>query len=263
MRSQQEGEKCQQPTENVSVWLPLVASVITDSATHHKASINDPSILPRYAILDPELTVGLPPMVTATTGMDALSHAVDAVTNQAYNTPLEDKLAKDAVGLIYHNLLTVYRDGNNLEARQNMQRASFFAGRAFTRGCVGYVHAVGHTLGGLYGFAHGLAMSIILPHVMRQYGPAVHDRLADLADVCDMKGETTEEKANLFILWIEKMKKDMEIPAGVDIIREEDMDQIITWDMKEGNPLYPVPVIWGKADFRQLLNTLKSNSTLS
>lgn len=149
MRSQQEGEKCQQPTENVSVWLPLVASVITDSETRYKTSINDPAILPRYAILDPELTVGLPPMVTATTGMDALSHAVEAVTNHTYNTPLEDKLAKDAVGLIYHNLLTVYRDGNNLEARQNMQRASFFAGRAFTRGCVGYVHAVGHTL--LYG----------------------------------------------------------------------------------------------------------------
>lgn len=238
-----------------------VAAVITDSETHHKASINDPSILPGYAILDPELTVGLPPMVTATTGMDALSHAVEAYTNHTYNTPLEDKLAKDAVQLIFHNLLMAYRDGNNLEARQNMQRASFFAGRAFTRGCVGYVHAVGHTLGGLYGVAHGLAMSIILPHVMRQYGPAVHDRLADLADVCGMEGETKADKANQFILWIEKMKKDMDIPVGVDMIREEDVDQIITWAMKEGNPLYPVPVIWGREDFRQLLNTLKCKST--
>ena len=234
-----------------------VAAVITDSETHHKASINDPSILPKYAILDPELTVGLPPKVTATTGMDALCHAVEAYTNHTYNTPLEDKLAKDAVKLIYDNLLVAYKDGSNLEARQNMQRASFFAGRAFTRGCVGYVHAVGHTLGGLYGVAHGLAMSIILPHVMRQFGPAVYDKLADLADVCGIEGKDNAEKANNFIAWIEQLKKDMDIPAGADMIQDKDEEQIIAWAMKESNPLYPVPVVWGKADFQKLLDTLQ------
>jgi len=234
-----------------------VAAVITDSATHHKASINDPAILPKYAILDPELTVGLPPKVTATTGMDALCHAVEAYTNHTYNTPLEDKLAKDAVKLIYDNLLVAYKDGSNIEARQNMQRASFFAGRAFTRGCVGYVHAVGHTLGGLYGVAHGLAMSIILPHVMRQFGPAVYDRLADLADVCGIAGDTNEAKAKAFIAWVEQLKKDMDIPVGADMIQEKDVDQIIAWAMKEANPLYPVPVIWGKEDFKKLIATLR------
>ncbi len=235
-----------------------VAAVITDSETHHKASINDPAILPKYAILDPELTVGLPPFVTATTGMDALCHAVEAYTNHTYNTPLEDKLAKDAVKLIYENLLVAYRDGKNMEARQNMQRASFFAGRAFTRGCVGYVHAVGHTLGGLYGVAHGLAMSIILPHVMRQFGPAVYDKLADLADVCGMGGATNAEKAENFICWMEQLKRDMDIPVGADMIQDKDVDQIIAWAMKESNPLYPVPVVWGKADFVKLLNTLRA-----
>ena len=235
-----------------------VAAVITDSATHHKASINDPSILPKYAILDPELTMGLPPFVTATTGMDALCHAVEAYTNHTYNTPLENKLAKDAVKLIHDNLLTAYQDGSNLEARQNMQRAAFFAGRAFTRGCVGYVHAVGHTLGGLYGVAHGLAMSIILPHVMRQFGAAVYDKLADLADVCGIAGADAKAKAENFIAWIEDIKRQMDIPVGADMIQDKDIDQIIAWAMAEANPLYPVPVIWGKADFQKLIATLRA-----
>ena len=234
-----------------------VAAVITDSATHHKASINDPAILPKYAILDPELTMGLPPFVTATTGMDALCHAVEAYTNHTYNTPLEDKLAKEAVQLIHENLLKAYRDGSDLTARQNMQRAAFFAGRAFTRGCVGYVHAVGHTLGGLYGVPHGLAMSIILPHVMRQFGAAVHAKLADLAAVCGIGGADDAARAENFIRWIEDMKTEMEIPAGADMIRDEDVEQIITWALAEGNPLYPVPVVWGREDMRRLIATLR------
>ncbi len=235
-----------------------VAAVITDSATHHKASINDPCILPKYAILDPELTVGLPPFVTATTGMDALCHAVEAYTNHTYNTRLEDSLAKQAVQLIHDNLPKAYRDGSDLEARQNMQRAAFFAGRAFTRGCVGYVHAVGHTLGGLYGVPHGLAMSIILPHVMRQFGPAVHARLAELADACGVGGKDAAEKAENFIRWIEEMKREMEIPVGADMILDRDVEQIVTWALKEANPLYPVPVVWGREDLRRLIAALRA-----
>lgn len=230
-----------------------VAAVITDSATHHKASINDPSILPKYAVLDPLLTVGLPPAITSTTGLDALAHAVEAYTNNTYNTPLEKDLSKQAVRLIYDNLLKAYQDGSDLTARQNMQKAAFFAGRAFTRGCVGYVHAVGHTLGGLYGVAHGKAMSILLPHVMRQFGSAVHQRLAELADVCGMEGKNDAEKADKFLCWIEDMKKQMDIPEYVDMIRDEDVEQIIAWAMKEGNPLYPVPVIWEHDDFARFI----------
>ena len=235
-----------------------VAAVITDSTTHHKASINDPSILPRYAVLDPELTVGLPPFITATTGMDALCHAVESYTNWTYCTALEKDLSKKAVRLIYDNLLKVYKDGSDIEGRQNMQFASFYAGRSFTRGCVGYVHAVGHTLGGLYGVAHGLAMSVILPHVMRQFGPAVYDRLADLADVCGMEGKDNKEKALKFIDWIDDMKKQMDLPAGLDMIKDEDIPQIITWADKEANPLYPVPVIWQREDFEKLIHTLRT-----
>lgn len=234
-----------------------VAAVITDSATHRKAAINDPFLIPKYAVLDPELTVGLPPYTTATTGMDALAHAVEAYTNHTYNTKLENRLAKEAVKLIHDNILVAFEDGTNLEARQNMQRGAFYAGRAFTRGCVGYVHAVGHTLGGLYGVAHGLAMAVLLPHVMREFGASAHKRLAELADVCGIGGENEAEKANAFICWIEETNKKMGLPDSFDVIREEDIDQMIAWASKEANPLYPVPVVWSKKDFRRFIQSIR------
>jgi len=234
-----------------------VAAVITDTKTHRKASINDPCILPKYAVLDPELTVGLPPFVTAITGMDALSHAVEAYTNYTYSTPLERKLAKDAVKLIHDNLLTAYKDGKNIEARQNMLMASFYAGRAFTRCCVGYVHAIGHTLGGLYNMPHGLAMGTLLPHVMRQFGTTAHKRLAELADVIGISGCNDAEKAEKFILWIEDMKSELGLPVGIEGIQDEDIPQIIKWAMKEANPLYPVPEIWKEEDFRKIIKEVQ------
>ena len=234
-----------------------VAAVITDSATHRKAAINDPFLIPKYAVLDPELTVGLPPYTTATTGMDALAHAVEAYTNHTYNTKLENRLAKEAVKLIHDNILVAFEDGANLEARQNMQRGAFYAGRAFTRGCVGYVHAVGHTLGGLYGVAHGLAMAVLLPHVMREFGASAHKRLAELADVCGIGGENEAEKANAFIRWIEETNIKMGLPDSFDVIREEDIDQMIAWASKEANPLYPVPVVWSKKDFRRFIQSIR------
>ena len=234
-----------------------VAAVITDSATHRKAAINDPFLIPKYAVLDPELTVGLPPYTTAATGMDALAHAVEAYTNKTYNTPLEDKLAKEAVKLIHDNILAAFENGSNLEARQNMQRGAFYAGRAFTRGCVGYVHAVGHTLGGLYGVAHGLAMAVLLPHVMKQYGEAAHKRLAELADVCGIGGADDGEKAGAFIRWIEDTNTKMGLPDKFEGILDADIDRMITWARKEANPLYPVPVVWGTADFRKLIESVR------
>ena len=234
-----------------------VAAVITDSATHRKAAINDPFLTPRYAVLDPFLTVELPPFTTATTGMDARAHAVEAYTNGTYNTKLENDLAREAVRLIHGNLLSAVKDGSNLEARQNMQKGAFCAGRAFTRGCVGYVHAIGHTIGGLYGVAHGLAMAVLLPHVLRAYGAAVHKKLAQLAEVCGMDGASEKEKAEAFIHWIEETNAQMGLPEGFDMIRDEDIPQMIAWARKEANPLYPVPVIWGEKDFRVLIEKIR------
>ena len=234
-----------------------VAAVITDSATHRKAAINDPFLIPKYAVLDPDLTVGLPPSTTATTGMDALAHAVEAYLNHTYNTKLENRLAKEAVKLIHDNIVLAYENGKDLTARQNMQKGAFYAGRAFTRGCVGYVHAIGHTLGGLYGTAHGLAMAVLLPHVMRQYGKAAHKRLAELAEVCGMEGKTAEEKANAFIHWIQQTNEKLGIPRGFSQIKEEDIPKMIAWARKEAHPLYPVPVIWSQGEFYQLIKTIQ------
>ena len=234
-----------------------VAAVITDSKTRRKAAINDPVLIPRYAILDPELTATLPPFITATTGMDALSHAVESYTNHMYNTKTEDILAKKAVQLIHDNLYKAYLDGSDMTARENMQIAALYAGRAFTRGCVGYVHAVGHTLGGLYGVPHGLAMAILLPHVMRAFGPVVHKRLAELATVCGMTGENDAEKAEKFISWIEEMNRKMGIPEYLDMIKDEDVEQIITWAMREANPLYPTPVLWGRKELRKFIASVR------
>lgn len=236
-----------------------IAAVITESETHHKASINDICLIPKYAVLDPELTVGLPPATTATTGLDALCHAVEAYTNNTYNTRLEKDLSRKAVKLIYDNLYKAYQDGSNLKARWSMQRAAFYAGRAFTRGCVGYVHAIGHTLGGLYGTPHGLAMGILLPHVMREYGPAAYDRLAELCDVCGIrpKKDSKKAKAEAFIAWMEEMKVKMDIPLYPPVIKDEDIDQIVDWAYKEGNPLYPTPVTWSKNDFKAFILSMR------
>ena len=235
-----------------------IAAVITEAKTHHKASINDLSLMPKYAVLDPELTVGLPPKTTATTGMDALAHAVEAYTNNTYNSKLEKDLSKKATKLIYDNLLKVYENPKDIEGRQNLQRAAFYAGRAFTRGSVGYVHAIGHTLGGLYGTPHGLAMSILLPHVMRAFGEKAYDRLSELCDVCGItpKENTKKAKAEAFIEWIEDLKVKMGIPLYPEY-KEEDIDQIVEWAYKEGNPLYPTPVTWTREDFKKFILSLR------
>ncbi len=235
-----------------------VTAVITDAANHHKITMNDTKMIPHYAVLDPELTVGLPKGMTATTGLDALSHAVEAFTNLYYNTAETKAKAISAVRLINDNLLMAYEDGSNLEARKNMLLASHYGGIAFTRGCVGYVHSTGHTLGGLYGLPHGMAMSIILPHVMKKFGPAVYERLAILADAIGLSGDTDEEKAKAFIRWNEELKVKLGIPEKTDAIKTEDIPQIIKWSLAEANPLYPVPVLWDADDLRELIDEISA-----
>ena len=235
-----------------------LAAVITDEKKNHKIPICDPVLMPRRAILEPRLTEGLPPFMTATTGMDALCHAVEAYTNHTYCTKLENELCEKAVKLIYENILIVYRDGHNLEARKNMQLAAMYAGRAFSRGSVGYVHAIGHTLGGLYHISHGEAMSVILPKVMRKYGKSAEKRLAKLADVVGIKGIDNTQKANAFIIWIEDTNKAMNIRDGFEEIKDEDIDTIIKWAIKEANPIYPCPQVWKYKDFKELVLQLKT-----
>lgn len=232
-----------------------LAAVVSNPKTHEKNACNDPVLRPKYAVLDPELTVGLPPHITSTTGMDALTHAVEAYIGKS-NVASTKEYAEKATKLIFTNLETAYNDGKNIEARNNMLLASFYAGMAFTRAYVGYVHAIAHNLGGQYGIPHGLANAVILPVVLEAFGDAIYPQLASLADIAGVAGQTTEEKAKNFIAEIYAMNERMNIPKGFTQIKEEDIPTIVARALKEGNPLYPVPVIWDEPEMTALVKSL-------
>lgn len=234
-----------------------LAAVISNPETHEKYPINDPVLIPRYVVMDPELTKSLPKHITSTTGMDALTHAVEAYIG-GENTRQTKKDAVEAVKLINTYLKKAYDDGSDLEARNQMQKAAYLAGKAFTRAYVGYVHAVAHTLGGEYGVPHGLANAVILPHVLKAYGKSAHKKLAQLADVISLGGNNNAEKAENFIKWIEDLNASMDIPTritardGSQLIEEERLPKMIEHALAEANPLYPCPVVWGKEEIEKI-----------
>lgn len=221
-----------------------LAAVITDADTRHKYAINDFPLIPRYAVLDPKVTLSLPPFITATTGMDALTHAVEAYIGNS-TTHGTRKNALQAVQLIFENIDTAYSDGTNIDARRNMLHASFYAGCAFTKSYVGYVHAVAHSLGGEYNVPHGLANAILLPCVLESYGPAIYKKLYHLALAAHVakKEDSYEEAAHAFLEAIKEMKQRFQIPDIVKEIRKEDIPKLAHYADREANPLYPVPVL--------------------
>lgn len=234
-----------------------IAAVITDDKTHEKYAVNDPSLVPHYALLDPLLTLGLPPFITATTGMDALTHAIEAYIGQS-NTANTKAAAIAASKLIVTHLPIAYKHGDNVESRAKMQHASYLAGVAFTRAYVGYVHAISHALGGLYSVAHGLANSIVLPHTLRQYGEVVYPKLAELALDCGIAQpeDTTEEQALKFIAWIEQTNAAMCIATTIKELKEEDIATVVDRALSEANPLYPVPRIFNRTEMTTLVKKL-------
>ena len=230
-----------------------LAAVITDPEKHHKYAIMDFPLIPRIAVLDYRVTTGLPPHITSTTGMDALVHAVEAFIGRS-TTAYTRRMAIKAVQLIHENLLRAYHDGQDAEARRQMLRAAYCAGAAFSQSYVGYVHSVAHSLGGMYGTPHGLANAVLLPIVLKQYGKAAHRRLALLARASGVVREVKSEKltAEDFINWVEAMNREMQIPSHLDGIRREDIPAMATYAEKEGNPLYPVPVLWTRRELEEI-----------
>lgn len=232
-----------------------IAAVISDPATQRKHAISDLCLIPIVAVLDPELTLTVPPRVTAETGMDALTHAVEAYTNcscPAY----AGTCAAEAVKLIFGNLETVCIDGGDITARAAMLRAAYLAGTAFTRAGVGYVHAIAHAVGALYGMPHGRACALILPGVMDEYGAAVYTRLARLAEAIGIDGCDDGEKARAFIGAIRSLERRIGIEPATDVIRVEDIPKIAEWAAAESNPEYPVPEIWDIAAFASVVARL-------
>lgn len=226
-----------------------LASVIVDSRTRHKYPINSFPLIPRYAVLDPETTRTLPPSITATTGLDALTHAAEAFIGRS--TTKETRAdAIEAVKLIFANIEKAYKDGNDMVARRSMLRAAFLAGSAFTKSYVGYVHAVAHSLGGKYNTPHGLANAVLLPYVLDYYGKSSWKKLAILAEAVGISGRSDEDKAKAFIGEIRRIEGNLRIPATLPEVREEDIDELSAYADKEANPLYPVPRLMGKEELR-------------
>ncbi len=219
-----------------------LASLITDESTRHKYALMSFPLIPSYAVLDATLTYSLPPHLTASTGMDALTHAVEAYIGQS-TTQETRALSLEAVRLIFENIEAAYADGCNYEARNNMLHAAYKAGQAFSKSYVGYIHAIAHSLGGRYGTPHGLANTVIMPYVLEAYGPCIHRQLHELgvaAGVCS-PSVSDREGSEAFIAAIKALNARMGIPCKLSGIRAGDIPEMARYAEKEANPLYPVP----------------------
>jgi alcohol dehydrogenase class IV len=235
-----------------------LAAVISNSETLEKYPINDFCLIPHYAVHDPELTLKLPPQITAPTGMDAMTHAVEAFIGNS-NTRETRESALQAITLIHNNLLKAYHHPDDIDARAAMLTASYKAGVAFTRAYVGYVHAIAHTIGGFYKVPHGLANAIIMPHVLEYYGDAVHVKLAKLADQIGITTphQNDGQKAASFIQYLRELNKQMNIENRIEKIQESDLPEMINRALSEANPLYPVPKILFAEDLKKIYMKVK------
>ena len=230
-----------------------VTTVITDSKTAHKFPISDFPLIPRAAVLDPHFTLTLPKSMTATTGMDALTHAIEAyIGRSTVKSTRADALL--ATKLVAQNLEIAYHNGSDLTARANMLKAAFHGGRAFSKSYVGYCHAVAHSLGGMYHTPHGLANAVLLPYTLEAYGSTIDKKAKDLAIAMGIAQEQTpaDEARVRLIRHIRDMNARMGIPSKLTGIRPEDIPKMATFADREANPLYPVPVLMDKKQLERL-----------
>ena len=190
--------------------------IITDEERHVKMAIVDRNVTPLLSVNDPELMVAMPKSLTAATGMDALTHAIEAYVSTAAN-PITDACAIKAMELISQNLRQAVNDGKDLTARENMAYAQFMAGMAFNNASLGFVHAMAHQLGGFYDLPHGVCNAVLLPHVQTFNANVCAQRLTDVAHAlgADVRGLSPEEGAQAAIAAIRTLARDVEIPAGL------------------------------------------------
>ena len=222
-----------------------VATIITDDETHYKYPISDFPLIPRIAVLDPKVTFTMPASLTATTGMDALTHAIEAFIGGS-TTKISRAYAIKAVQLILANIEIAYKNGYDEAARKNMLVAANLAGSAFSRSYVGYIHAIAHSLGGAYNIPHGLANSVLLPVVLKSYGKKAWKKLSILAVEGGIayKTDSAQIAAEKLIAEIYRLNAAMGIPNTLKGIKEDDIPELARRADKEANPIYPVPVLW-------------------
>lgn len=230
-----------------------LAAVLTDSESGTKSPIYDFALIPSIAVHDWTLTEHLPRSLTATTGMDALTHAVEAYIGRSTSRYTRSRI-EACVTLIHDNLYRAYENGSDREARQNMLTAAYYGGIALTQSYVGYIHGLAHALGGLYGTPHGLANSVIMPHVLKAYGRSAEKKLAKLARLIgEASPETPDGLASArFIAWIEDMNRKMGIPTYLEGISPKDFRFMAERADREANPLYPVPMLMDRRTLEYL-----------
>jgi alcohol dehydrogenase len=199
--------------------------IITDEERHIKMAIVDKHVTPLMSVNDPELMLAKPASLTAATGMDALTHSIEAYVS-TIATPITDAVAIKSIELIHAYLRTAVNDGQNLEAREQMAYAQFMAGMAFNNASLGYVHAMAHQLGGFYNLPHGVCNAVLLPHVQRYNAQVCPERLTDVAKAMgvDVEGMSPEQGAAAAINAIQQLSQDVGIPAGLGElgVKEED-----------------------------------------
>ncbi|AWI12974.1 iron-containing alcohol dehydrogenase [Caldifermentibacillus hisashii] len=201
-------------------------TIITDTSRKVKMAIVDKHVTPTFSVNDPMLMIGMPPSLTAATGLDALTHAVEAYVSTAA-TPITDACALKAIEIIPEFLPRAFANGQDLEAREQMIYAQYLAGMAFNNASLGYVHAIAHQFGGFYDLPHGVCNAILLPHVSRFNLVARPDRFRNIAIALgeNVKGLSTYEAAEKAIATIERLARDMNIPNGFKELgaKEEDI----------------------------------------
>lgn len=236
-----------------------LAAVITDPVSHRKIPIVDSKMIPGYIALDAQIMKGMPPGITAATGMDALTHAVESYLSKASSASTEEH-ARAAVRLIFQFQLRAFKDGGDMAARDGMALASFYAGSAFTRTSVGYVHGIAHQLGRVCGTPHGNANAMVLPEVLATYGDCIHPRLADLAVVAGIgeRGEGDAALAGKFIQAIVDLRREMALPLQPKDLKAGDIPGIVDEAIAEAGLLYPVPRYMSEAELTTIVNGLRA-----
>ena len=229
-----------------------LAAIITDSEKQHKYALMSFPLIPRYAVLDAALTYSLPPHLTATTGIDALTHATEAYIGRS-TTKETRRLALEAAKLIFENIENAYNDGHNRIARENMLFAAYKAGIAFSKSYVGYIHAVAHSLGGTYGTPHGLANAVIIPYVLEAYGKSAYKKLHEIGIAVGVsdKNDSHEIGAKKFIKAVRNLNKRIGIPDKLTGIKKSDIPQMARNAEAEANPLYPVPKLMTRKELEK------------
>jgi len=231
-------------------------AVISDNETHEKGGVIDPALIPRATALDPLIMKGLPPHITAATGMDALTHAIEAYIG-IWATADTRNYSMSAIKLIFDNLPEACANGDNLDAREAMAMASYFGGLAITNALVGYVHAVSHNLGAKYGVPHGLGNAMVLPHVLELMKGAATEKMAEIALHIELgdPSESPDVLAGKLVDKVRELNATIGIPETTDVIKEDDIKDLVDAALAEGGG-YPTPRYIERSECEAVIRSL-------